>query len=284
MQQEVFPDSATFLNAWTRQEMQQGDTCTCFGPSSADEAMAHRAGINAQFSPYFNWFYMRGGPISVEGSVATKNRVGYCLDELYPFTGFPLQLPSLAALQYAEAHKNQFAVARINGKKGLMRAICQGSPLITDRYGVSMEHVEACIGYDKSKGFQIQGSGMVTDYWPWGELPLFTQVYRYTKSPWPFIPFPGYVPADDPIFDNGTLLMPTLLEYTDWQTPVNELVNVEGHISTLSDVTIDNELSTDEPMWKVETNELHLPTLSLNGTIYKGVIATGVVWKYESQK
>ena len=284
MQQEVFPDAATFLNPLTRQELQQGDTCTCFGFSSSSEAMAHRAGIDLQISPYFNWFYMRGGAVSVEGAIAAANRVGYVPDELYPFAGFPLQLPSLKALQYAGANRNQFAVARVNGRKGLMRAICNGSALITDRYGVSMEHVEACIGYDKAKGFQIQGSGLVTDYWPWGELPIFTQLFRYTKSPFGFIPFPGYIPADDPLFDNGTLLMPTLFEYDAATITGKELLNVEGHISDITGVTWDNELSVDEPMFKVRTKELHLPTLRFNGEVYRGVIATGVIWKYEEQK
>ena len=212
MQQEVFPDSASFLNPWTRQELQQGDTCTCFGLSSSAEAMAHRAGVNIQISPYFNWYYMTGGPVSVERAIATANRVGYCPDELYPFKGFPLKPPDLAALNYAADHKDGFATTRINGRRELMRAICNGSALITDRVGVNMEHVEACIGYDKTKGFLIQGSGLVTDFWPWEELPKFTQLHKYTRSPFGFTPFPGYVPAATPLFDNGRLMIPPLLK------------------------------------------------------------------------
>ena len=127
-------------------------------------------------------------------------------------------------------------------------------------------------------------SGLVTDYWPWGELPIFTQLFRYTKSPFGFIPFPGYIPADDPLFDNGTLLMPTLFEYDAATITGKELLNVEGHISDITGVTWDNELSVDEPMFKVRTKELHLPTLKFNGDVYRGVIATGVIWKYEEQK
>lgn len=284
MQQEVFPDAATFLNPLTRQELQQGDTCTCFGFSSSSEAMAHRAGIDLQISPYFNWFYMRGGSVSVEGAIAAANRVGYVPDELYPFAGFPLQLPSLKALQYAGANRNQFAVARVNGRKGLMRAICNGSALITDRYGVSMEHVEACIGYDKAKGFLIQGSGMVTDWWPWDLLPLFTQLHKYTRSPFGFTPFPGYVPAATPLFDNGRLLIPMMQEYTASTISIKEVFNVFGAIFDIAEVTWNNDLSVDEPMWKVETRELHLPALSLNGETYFGVIARGVDWTYEKDK
>ena len=161
-----------------------------------------------------------------------------------------------------------------------MRAICQGSSLITDRYGVSMEHVEACIGYDKTKGFLIQGSGMVTDWWPWEELPKFTQLHKYTRSPFGFVPFEGYVPAATPLFDNGALRIPLMLVYTDWNTPVREVLNVEGRIAEIGGVTWNNDLSTNEPMWKENVKELHLPSLSLNGETYYGVIATGVQWSY----
>jgi len=283
MQQEVFPDSASFLNPWTRQEMQSGDTCTCFGFSSSAEAMAHRAGINIQISPYFCYHYMDKRRVSVEEAIRTANRVGYCPDGLYPFAGFPLQPPGLDALQYGSLHADGFATERINGKKGLMRAICQGSALITDRYGVSMEHVEACIGYNKD-GFLIQGSGLVTDYWPWEELPKFTQLHKYTKSPFGFIPFPGYIPADPPKFDNGKLTIPLMLEYTDWQTPAVEVLNVVGTITDLASAIWDQDLSVDEPMWKVETRELHLPALTLGGETYFGVIARGVDWTYEKDK
>jgi hypothetical protein len=284
MQQEVFPDSASFLNPWTRQELQQGDTCTCFGLSSSAEAMAHRAGVNLQISPYFCYYYMDKRRVSVEEAIRTANRVGYCPDDLYPFAGFPLQPPGLAALQYGSLHADGFATERINGKKGLMRAICQGSAIITDRYGVAMEHVEACIGYDKDKGFLIQGSGLVTDYWPWEELPKFTQLHKYTKSPFGFIPFPGYTPADPPKFDNGKLTIPLMLEYTDWQTPAVEVLNVVGTITDLASAIWDQDLSTDEPMWKKNEKELHLPTLDFYGTLYKGVIVKGVVWTYEKDK
>lgn len=284
MQQETFPDSASFLNPWTRQELQQGNTCTCFGFSSSAEAMAHRAGINIQISPYLNWYYMDKQHVSVEGAIATANRVGYCLDDLYKFKGFPLQPPDSAALNYASDHKDGFAVKRINGQLQLMRAICQGSAIITDRYGVNMEHVEACIGYDKDKGFLIQGSGMITDWWPWEELPKFTQLHRYTRSPFGFIPFAGYIPAATPLFDNGRLMIPLLLEYTDWQTPVTEVRDVFGAIFEIGGVTWNNDLSTDDPMWKKHTKELHLPALSLNGETYYGVIATGVEWTYEKDK
>lgn len=280
MQQEVFPDSASFLNPWTRQVLQQGDTCTCFGFASSSNAMAHRAGINLHISPYFNWYYMKGGPISVEGAISAANRVGYCPDAFYPFAGFPLPAPDLAALQYGDVRKNGFAVKRINGKKELMRAICAGSALITDRVGVTMEHVEACIGYDKTKGFLIQGSGLVTDYWAWEELPKFTQLFRYTKSPFGFVPFAGYIPADHPKFDNGLLLLPTLREYTNWWTPSPELEDVTGEITGYDSVTWDNEMATTEPVWKKETNELYLPTLDFYGTLYRGVIAKGLVWTY----
>ena len=284
MQQEVFPDSASFLNPWTRQEMQAGDTCTCFGFSSSAEAMAHRAGINIQISPYFCYYYMDKRRVSVEEAIRTANRVGYCPDELYPFAGFPLQPPGLAALQYAADHKDGFATERIDGKKGLMRAICQGSAIITDRYGVSMEHVEACIGYDKDKGFLIQGSGLVTDWWSWDLLPLFTQLHKYTRSPFGFTPFPGYVPAATPLFDNGRLLIPMMQEYTASTISIKEVFNVFGAIFDIAEVTWNNDLSVDEPMWKVETRELHLPALSLNGETYFGVIARGVDWTYEKDK
>ena len=284
MQQEVFPDSASFLNPWTRQELQQGDTCTCFGFSSSAEAMAHRAGANLQISPYFCWYYMDKARVSVEHAIATANRVGYCPDSYYPFAGFPLQPPGLAALQYANAHKDGFATKRINGKRELMRAICQGSAIITDRVGVSMEHVEACIGYDKAKGFLIQGSGLVTDWWPWEELPKFTQLHRYTRSPFGFIPFGGYTPAATPLFDDGRLMIPLLLEYTDWQTPVTEVRDVFGAISEISGVTWNNDRCAADPMWKKHTKELHLPALSLNGETYYGVIVTGVECTYEKDR
>lgn len=284
MQQEVFPDSASFLNPWTRQELQQGDTCRCFGFSSSAEAMAHRAGINLQISPYFCWYYMDKARVSVEHAIATANRVGYCPDSYYPFAGFPLQPPGLAALQYAADHKDGFSTKRVNGQRQLMRAICQGSAIITDRYGVSMEHVEACIGYDKAKGFLIQGSGMVTDWWPWDLLPLFTQLHKYTRSPFGFTPFPGYVPAATPLFDNGRLLIPMMQEYTASTISIKEVFNVFGAIFDIAEVTWNNDLSVDEPMWKVETRELHLPALSLNGETYFGVIARGVDWTYEKDK
>lgn len=284
MQQEVFPDRATFLNPWTRQEVQVGDTCTCFGTSSSMEAMAHRAGINIQTSPYFTWYYMDKQHVSVEQAIYTMNRVGYCPDELYPFNGFPLQPPSSAALQYGEDHKDGFALERVNGQRELMRAICRGSTLITERYGVTMPHIEACLGYDKVKGFLIQGSGMVTDWWPWEELPKFTQLLRYTRSPFGFIPFEGYIPADVPYFEKGTLLIPLLLEYTDWDTPMGEVLNVEGHIQDiLLGVTWNNILSTKEPMWKKNERELHLPMLKLGDETYYGAIAKGVIWDYGKQ-
>ena len=284
MQQEVFPDSASFLNPWTRQEMQQGDTCTCFGFSSSAEAMAHRAGVNLQISPYFNWYYMDKQQTTVEHVIATANRVGYCLDELYPFAGFPLNPPNSAALQYASEHKDGFATKRINGQRELMRAICQGSSVITDRFGVNTEHVEACVGYDKTKGFLIQGSGMITDWWSWELLPLFTQMHRYTRSPFGLTPFAGYIPADTPLFDNGRLLMPMMQEYTASTISIKEVFNVFGAIFDIAGVTWNNELSANEPMWKVETKELYLPALSLNGETYYGVIATGVEWTYEKDK
>jgi len=284
MQQEVFPDSASFLNPWTRQELQQGDTCRCFGFSSSAEAMAHRAGINLQISPYFCWYYMDPRQSSIEHTIATTNRVGYVPDSLYPFDGFPLQMPSSEAFQYADDHKGGFATKRINGQRQLMRAICNGSAIITERYGVAMAHVEACVGYDKTRGFLIQGSGMVTDWWPWTELRLFTQLHRYTRTPWPMTPFPGYIPADPPLFDNGRLTIPLMLEYTASKMSMREVFNVFGAIFDIQGVTWNNDLSVDEPMWKVETKELHLPSLSLNGEIYYGVIATGVDWTYKKDE
>lgn len=287
-QQEVFPDSVSFVNPLTRQEMQVGDTCTCFGFSSSAEAMAQRAGIQigsaSQISPYFNWYFMDKARVSVEEALRTANRVGYVPDELYPFKGFPLSPPDSAAFQCASEHRGEFAVARVNGVKQLMRAICKGSPLITERIGVTMPHIEACVGYDKISGFQIQGSGMVTDHWPWGELPIFTQLLRYTRSPFPFIPFPGYIPADDPVFDNWNIRMPMMLEYDASTITMKEVFNVEGHITGISHVTWNNDLSTEEPMWKKVTNELHLPTLKLGEEIYYGVIAYGVTWAYDSQQ
>lgn len=281
MQLEVFPPRASFLNAWTRQELQLGDTCTCFGWSSSTEAMAHRAGYNIQISPYFNYYYMDKQHVSIEESIRTANRVGYCPDSFYPVTSLPLYPPSLEALTYASYHKDGFAIKRVNGRKELMRAICTGSPLITQRWGVTMEHVECCIGYDIDRGFQIQGSGMMTDYWPWPELPLFTQLYKFTRSPFPFIPFPGYIPSSHPLFDSGTLEIPTLGVYTDWQTPVAELNYVTANISTIGEVTIGNEIGED-PLWKEATRELHLPSLQLgqDGDVYYGVIVKDVVWKY----
>lgn len=284
MQQEAFPTSASFLNPWTRQELQVGDTCTCFGWSSSTEAMAHRAGINIQISPYFNYYYMDKWHVSVEGAIDTANRVGYVLDSLYPYNTLPLPTPSLAALNYGSDHKGPFAIKRVHGQRELMRAICTGSPLITTRVGPTMEHVECCLGYDIDKGFLIQGSGNITDFWPWSDLPLFTQLFRYTLSPFPFIPFPGYIPAADPHFDSGTLQLPNLSVYTDWITPMEEYINVIANIEDIGGVTWANSLSTDVPLWKSLTRELHLPSLRIGDETYYGVIVTGVDWTYRGEK
>jgi len=75
-----------------------------------------------------------------------------------------------------------------------------------------------------------------------------------------------------------------MLEYTDWQTPAVEVLNVVGTITDLASAVWDQDLSTDEPMWKVAAKELHLPTLDFYGTIYKGVIVKGVVWTYEKDE
>ena len=79
-------------------------------------------------------------------------------------------------------------------------------------------------------------------------------------------------------------MIPILLEYTDWQTPVTEVRDVFGAIFEIGGVTWNNEMSTAEPLWKKHTKELHLPALSLNGETYYGVIATGVEWTYEKGK
>jgi hypothetical protein len=63
-----------------------------------------------------------------------------------------------------------------------------------------------------------------------GGIALFTQLHKYTKSPFGFIPFPGLHPRSPPKFDNGKLTIPLMLEYTDWQTPAVEVLNVFGAI------------------------------------------------------
>lgn len=219
---EFFPDTVDYQTPYTRPEMQGAiDSCTRFGAVHFVENMAHRAGLTEQYSYRFQWYYRATGALSVEGAIKTINQVGLALEEDDPYLiepDFPWapidmdRIPSLAAMLSAKARKWHFEIERVNGQEEIMRALCEGSPLISIRVlPGGAEHCECIIGYDKANGIKIHGSGS-TIYWePWSSVPhIITQTWRCVSGPWKLQQHPDYIPPDRPEFKDGCLHIPSL--------------------------------------------------------------------------
>ena len=146
---EYFPDTVNLETPYTQRDTQGNlATCTRFGGIHFVESMAHQAGVFEQYSYRFQWYYRNLGPISVEGTIKVINTVGLALEADDPYlldeNLEPIdmdRIPSVEAMLSAQARRYHFEIERANGKEEIMRALCEGSPLISIRvYPGGAEH------------------------------------------------------------------------------------------------------------------------------------------------
>jgi hypothetical protein len=256
-----------------------------FALTSALEAMAARAGQPVQLSPRFLWVYSDKSRLSVESVIQTANRVGICRDELCPYIvadAYPYkvadldEMPGLEALLDAQATGIKVQSERIAGKDDVMRAICLGHSLVTVRViGGSVEHCEACIGYDKDRGMKIHGSGNNIYWEPWESLPLtITQIHKIT-GPWAPVPDPGYVEGDLPTFTDGVLTIPIVDVVMPFPEPWQHFQNVRIAFDSFGEVMVgDRNITGVKPLWITYRKRLTLPTLVYGGKRYSNVSLT----------
>lgn len=219
---EYFPDTVDYQTEHTRPEMQGAiDSCTRFGAVHFVENVAHRSGVYEQYSYRYQWYFRATGALSVEGAIKTINTVGLALEEDDPyliepdFPWNPIDMdrpPTFAAFMSAKARMWQFEIARVNGQEEIMRALCEGSPLISIRVlPGGAEHCECIIGYDKVNGVKIHGSGSSIYWEPWSSVPhIITQTWRYVKGPWKLQAHPDYIPPAKPTWRGDYLHIPKL--------------------------------------------------------------------------
>ena len=264
-------------------------SCTRFGLTSALESLAAAAGEPIELSVRYLWWHSEKASLSVQSAIDTLNKYGTCREDLYPYVASmdaPYLVtdidepPSLAAILDAQGRKFDVQAVRICGKEQCMRALAQGSRLITVRTNPSgTEHCEAAIDYDVDQGLLIHGSTYTTVWEPWDRVStVITQVWAITKCPWPLIPHPDYIAGDLPTFADGVLSIPRARVYKGWPVPSEMVQNVRLKFTNFGAIQIDDpRVSTDEVVYFVPTKRLHLPRVIVGGALYRKVSLTGPV-------
>jgi hypothetical protein len=295
MIQEYIPPRTNYLHVPRPENQGFLLSCTRFALTSALESLAAAAGESIQLSVRFLWYYTDKTKLSIESAVETINTIGTCLDSLCPYVVNPeapyniIDIdtpPSLAALLDAQSRKFDVQIEAIAGKTEIMRALAQGSRLMINSIpGQFAEHAEAAIGYDIDKGVHIQGSGN-TNYWePWVSFSngIVTKVWAITKSPWPLIPHPDYIPESAPEFDGTTLKIPKGRVYKGWPTPSEHFINIKLRFSSFGTVKVnDPRVYGREVIYFESAARLSLPVVFVNGVRYERVSLTGSVVEHVS--
>ena len=287
---EFFPDLVDYETEHTLRAYQGNiNSCTRFGGIHFVECMAHRAGVFEQYSYRFQWYYRATGALSAEGVIQTINMAGLALEADDPYLIGPDlepidmdRIPSVEAMFSAAARRHQFQIARVNGKEEIMRALCQGSPLISGRvYPGGAEHCECIIGYQKDLGVKIHGSSGDIYWEPWSSVPLvITQTWRCVKGPWALRPHPDYVPAPAPEWRGDHLYLPKL---TVVGPKISRFVDakvyfVDGAYGT---PTINSlEIGELDSVYWTRSGILDLPNLLLGGVVYDKVRLVGPVFDF----
>lgn len=277
LQPEIFPAQVDLENPWTKTIRQGGAiTCTRVSGSNVPEALAHNAGINAQYSARFWWYCSDKSRLSVESAVEVLNRNGVCREELcpyiaddtYPYTVRDLDTPpAYDAWRDAQASGIKIKVQRIAGRWECARALAKGSPLWITRIGGNMEHCECVIGYHQDKGLKVQGSGVGSGiYWsPWSDLgTVITQVYKVIESPWPMKVHPDYQEGSIPTYNAGALWLPTLRVYQAYPEPPLLFKDATVHFTASNTGVLqkdDPDVMGAEPSWSSARRWLALPAL-----------------------
>lgn len=282
-------------NAYTRMENQGSEnTCLTFGSSSSLEAMRQRLGINENLSPRWIWYWANKYSLNVESIIRTINTMGICSDAVWPYlveNDWPFKVIGLDEPPSSEAFNDVpltfpanagIEIKRISGKERIMREVARGSSLIIIKMGITMDHCVAGIGYDDELGIEIHDSGNNIYYQPWEDLynGIVTQVWFYSKLPFPKVPSPEYIPADLPEFTpDGVLKLPILRVYTQWPEPSVLYKNVvvtflegDSGVPVVDDPNVDQD--DGEPVWKSVRKVLTIPELIYNGTLVKQVCVT----------
>jgi len=288
---EYFPQVVDFETTNTRKEFQGSvPSCTAFGVTSAIESILDRAGQSVQLSPRFvYWWELHSGStfLSVESAIAAINLMGVCEDSLCPYAvqnEFPYNVldldiaPDFAAIIDAQSRNLKgFAVQRIAGKEDVMRALCNGSPLVTVRtLGSGSEHCECCIGYDSDKGLKILGSGNNIYFEPFDSLKngAITQVFKFVQSPIQLSPHPEYSAGDLATWTGSELILPYADVTQPYPDPWFSVSDAVLKFTEFGQIDIDPDCNYWKPRWNTTRKTLTIPNLVFNGQIVKNVRLT----------
>lgn len=278
--EEYLPFSVDYETANSTPKF-QGNTnaCTRFGLLAALKTMAERGGYVFDPSVRFIWYFSNKSLLSVESAVGTLNNTGVCNESLYPWVvqdSYPYAVldldvpPSLECFNQAGDIDYNVKVERIAGKEEVKRALAQGYCLIICRIqGPSVEHVEACIGYDEIKGMKIYGSGMTIYYEPWSSLSngIITQVWKLYNTPWSVAPHPNYIEGTVCSIENDILIIPKVRVYAGWPTPSLFFKNIILKLISKGTL-IENSLDViSENVWHSPNNSLMLPKVIIDGEV-----------------
>jgi hypothetical protein len=277
--EEQFPFTVNYESNNTLQSNQADvNSCTKFGSINAIDCMSFRAGVNEHYSKRFQWYFrFTQSTLSVESAITQINQVGLALEQDDPYLVNPNPpynllnadaIPSHAAFMSANARKWTFEIKRISSKTEVKRALCQGSTLIIVRvFPGGAEHCEAVIGYDEVKGMRIHGSAGFCFWESWSSLGLIiTQVYRFVKSPFPFIPHPDYVAGTQSSLTDNILVLPTARIYVGWPTPSLYYKNIVFDLQDQGQVSYGTDM-VDEIIWYSPTFTLQIPRITVNGVL-----------------
>ena len=285
---EVFPARVDFETANTRKEYQAYvPSCTAFGLTSALEVLADRAGAPIQLSSrYVYWWETKNGTgaLSVDASVAAVNKMGVCADALCPYIidrNYPLGVkdidtaPDFAAIADAQTRgiKN-IKTREIYGREEAMRALCNGSPLITVRtLPGGGDHCECCIGYDDALGLKILGSGNEIYWESWASLSkiIITQLHMIVSAPWPLVPHPDYDMGAIPTWNGERLHIPLVDITQPYPTKWMRFGAVDVAFENLGDVSKDDGITFNRPRWQSDQKCLFLPVVDVGGTLVKNI-------------
>jgi hypothetical protein len=287
MIQEQFPVEVDFQTEHTRMEFQGNAlTCTCFGVTSAWEAMLHRIGRLEQLSPRFLWWLVRGKNPGVEVNAAAVEANGICLEELCPYIvdpNYPYAVIDLYATPSGEALAD--AKTRLpkgikpklitTGKEGVMRALAKGSAItIIKMLGGGLEHCAAIIGYN-SFGVKVHDSGNNIYYQPWSDLlnGVITQLWCWEGLP--LVPHPDYIEGDIPSLIDGVLSLPKAMVYVGFPNPSIHFKNVVLQMVTPGWLTQDNDDVQDIVFWHSAKMTLYIPKLLKDSVLMRNVKIVG---------
>lgn len=278
--QEYLPFTVDYETANSTPKFQGAvNACTRFGLCAALKTAAERGGYLFDPSVRFLWWFTDKTLLSVESSIATLNMAGVCseinypwiVEQNYPYNVLDLNIsPSMSALAESDIIQYNVKVERLGGKEQVKRALAQGYCLITCRVqGPSVEHVEACIGYDEIKGMKIYGSGMTIYYEPWESLlnGVITQVWKLYNTPWPVVPHPDYIEGTVPYITENTLVLPKVRVYVGWPEPSLNFKNVVFDLASRGTIIEDSADVSSEVIWHSPSFSLRIPKIIIDGVL-----------------